>query len=87
MCLDGIFRECIGGSDTTVYSNMVMQWYIVCGIRRGGIRRSKVLSGWGCECDDGDGCVCLGGKCCDDIVVVYCERVGGVTTVQYMRTR
>ena len=50
MCLDGIFRECIGGSDTTVYSNMVMQWYIVCGITRGGIRRSKVLSGWGCEC-------------------------------------
>ena len=31
--------------------------------------------------------VCLGGKCCDDIVVVYCERVGGVTTVQYMITR
>ena len=50
MCLDGIFRECIGGSDNTVYSNMVMQWYIVCGITRGGIRRSKVLSGWGCEC-------------------------------------
>ena len=58
MCLDGIFRECIGGIDNTVYSNMVMQWYIVCGITRGGIRRSKVLSGWGCECDDGDGCVC-----------------------------
>ena len=43
---------------STVHENTVMQWYIVCGITCSGIRRSKVLSGWGCECDDGDGCVC-----------------------------
>ena len=42
---------------STVHENTVMQWYIVCGITCSGIRRSKVLSGWGCECDDGDGCV------------------------------
>ena len=35
---------------STVHENTVMQWYIVCGITCSGIRRSKVLSGWGCEC-------------------------------------
>ena len=47
--LDGIFRECIGGSDNTVHSNMVMQWYIVCGITRSGMWRGQKWCMNGCR--------------------------------------